>query len=92
MNEFEDLMTEAQKLVKRVKNTMKVVYQLAFIVTSEAPEKDDAYKLLKKMVDEGIITEAQMYKALNDVERWRKRFLDRTFDETMGSGVRDGIR
>ena len=75
----EDLFKRAQELVRKVKNTMRVVYQLAFIVTSEAPEAKEAEALLNKMVEEGMITEAQKWKAIEDTIRWRKRVLDRVF-------------
>lgn len=77
--EILDLYERARTLVRRVKNTMRLVYQLAFIVTSEAPESKEAEKLLRELVERGIITEAQMWKAISDVERWRKRVLDKIF-------------
>lgn len=73
----DELFSIAEELVKKSKRVMKVVYQLAFIVTSDSPDAKKAQELLDKMVEEGLVTKRQVWKAIDDVARWRDRVLDR---------------
>jgi len=73
----EDIFSRAEELVKKSKQVMKVLYQLAFIATSESPDAAKAEELINKMIEMGLITERQKWKAYDDVVRWRKRVLDR---------------
>ena len=77
--DFEDIYHEAKRLVKRSKKVMRLLYQLAFIESSGSPDSDKAHELIEEMIKKGLITRAQYYKALDDVERWRKRVLDKMF-------------
>jgi len=76
-SDVDEVFELAKSLIEHERKTMKILYQLAFIYTSESPKKDEAWKIMKEMVKKGLITEAQMMKAIEDVTRWRKLFLDR---------------
>lgn len=73
----DEIFSIAEELVKKSKRVMKIVYQLAFIVTSDSPDAKKAEELLNRMIDEGLITQRQKWKAIDDVQRWRERVLDR---------------
>ncbi|MEM1925379.1 MAG: hypothetical protein QXK88_10630 [Desulfurococcaceae archaeon] len=74
----EDLIKEAEKFIKEVRKIQKMVYQLAFIATSEDDEQaSKAHEMLKKLVDDGIVSERMVMKALEDVRRYRLYVLDR---------------
>jgi len=73
----EDIFAKAEELVKKSKQVMKVLYQLAFIATSESPDAPEAERLMNRMIELGLITERQKWKAIDDVQRWRRRVLDR---------------
>lgn len=73
-----DLVKEARNFVKEVRKMQKLVYQLAFIATSEDEEQASrAHEMLKKLVDEGLVTERMVLKALDDVRRYRTYVLDK---------------
>ena len=67
-----DVYREARKLVRMVRGIQRTLYQLAYIYTSNAPQADEAYRLMEQMVKEGLITRAQMEKAINDAMRFRE--------------------
>ncbi|MEM3975003.1 MAG: hypothetical protein QW320_11600 [Ignisphaera sp.] len=74
----EDLIKEAERFIKEVRKIQKMVYQLAFIATSEDDEQaSKAHEMLKKLVDENIVSERMVMKALDDVRRYRMFILDR---------------
>ncbi|MEM4451455.1 MAG: hypothetical protein QW182_04530 [Thermosphaera sp.] len=73
-----ELIKEAEKFIKEVRRIQKMVYQLAFIATSEDEEQaSKAHEMLKKLVDDGIVSERMVMKALEDVRRYRLYVLDR---------------
>jgi len=77
--DFLKIMNEARKLVRLSKRKMKILYQLVFIETSGSPDSKKAHELIEKMIQQGLITEAQYMKAIDDVERWRRKILDKIF-------------
>lgn len=73
-----ELIKEAEKFIKEVRKIQKMVYQLAFIATSEDDEQaSKAHEMLKKLVDEGVVSERMVMKALDDVRRYRMFVLDK---------------
>lgn len=75
--EEDELFSKAKALIKRAKEIQKTLYQLCFIATSENPLKEEAERLIKEMIDKGLVTEAEVYKAKEDVKRWRSIILDK---------------
>ncbi len=67
-----DVYREARRLVRMVRGIQRTLYQLAYIYTSNAPQANEAYRLMEQMVKEGLITRAQMEKAINDAMRFRE--------------------
>lgn len=67
-----DVYRDARRLVRMVRGIQRTLYQLAYIYTSNAPQADEAYKLMEQMIKEGLITRAQMEKAINDAMRFRE--------------------
>lgn len=70
---------KADKLIKLVRKRQKILYQLAFISTSLNPASEEAKKILEEMIKEGIVSYKEVNKALEDVKKWRERFLDHVF-------------
>jgi hypothetical protein len=61
----------ANEIVKKAKQKSKLIYQLAFIATSELPESEEAYKMLLEMVKMGMLSEKSLKKVIDQVTRWR---------------------
>ena len=74
-----DLLREIQKLIDSQKMYMKVLYQLAFILTSDSPESSKAKELINKMKELGLVSEIQIQKAIEDVKRFRDKVLDKVY-------------
>jgi len=72
-----DVIEEAKKLIAEAKEIMKVLYQLCFIATSENPLREKAEKLIREMVERGLVSETEVAKAKMDVRRWRDLVLDK---------------
>ena len=77
IDDVNELYRKARELIRSVKDTQHLLYQLCFIATSRNPKSSDALLLLDKMVKLGLISEEEKVKALQDVARWRDRILDR---------------
>jgi hypothetical protein len=77
----EELMIKATELIQFTKNKMKILYQLMFIATSDAPEREIAENMISQMLSRGMFTIEQVEKAREDVKRWRRMFLDRITQE-----------
>jgi transcription initiation factor IIE alpha subunit len=77
----EDIIEEAKALVKETKEVMSTLYKLAFVATSNSPQSQRAWELIRDMMNAGLVYEKQVEKAFKDVERWRKQVLDRGFVE-----------
>jgi ribosomal 50S subunit-associated protein YjgA (DUF615 family) len=77
----EEILEEARALVKETKEIMSVLYKLAFVATSNSPQSQRAWELIRDMINAGLVFEKQVEKAFKDVERWRKHVLDRGFVE-----------
>jgi hypothetical protein len=80
-NTNDELMMRAMELIQFSKNKMKILYQLMFIATSDAPERDMAENMISQMLSRGMFTIEQVEKAREDVKRWRRMFLDRITQE-----------
>jgi pantothenate kinase type III len=80
-NTNDELMMRAMELIQFSKNKMKILYQLMFIATSDAPERDMAENMISKMLKRNMFTIEQVEKAREDVKRWRRMFLDRITQE-----------
>jgi ribosomal 50S subunit-associated protein YjgA (DUF615 family) len=78
---IDEILEEARALVKEAKEIMSTLYKLAFVATSNSPQSQRAWELIQEMVARGLVYEKQVEKAFKDVERWRKRVLDRGFVE-----------
>jgi hypothetical protein len=76
----EELMLKATELIQFSKNKMKILYQLMFIATSDAPERDMAENIINEMLERKMFTIEQVEKAREDVKRWRRMFLDRVVE------------
>jgi len=76
----EELMMKATELIQFSKNKMKILYQLMFIATSDAPEREMAENMISQMLDRNMFTIEQVEKAREDVKRWRRMFLDRVVE------------
>jgi ribosomal 50S subunit-associated protein YjgA (DUF615 family) len=76
-----EILEEARALVKEAKEIMSTLYKLAFVATSNSPQSQKAWELIQEMMNAGLVYEKQVEKAFKDVERWRKRVLDRGFVE-----------
>jgi hypothetical protein len=79
-NTNDELMMRAMELIQLSKNKMKILYQLMFIATSDAPERDMAENMISQMLSRGMFTIEQVEKAREDVKRWRRMFLDRVVE------------
>jgi hypothetical protein len=61
----------ANEIVKRAKQKSKLIYQLAFVATSDLPESEEAYRVMLEMVKMGILSEKTLKKVIDQVTRWR---------------------
>ena len=77
MSSDEFFFKEIDEIVKKAKDVMKRLYQLCFIATSENPLKEEAERLIEKMIEKGYVTRSEVLKAMEDVQRWRRLFLDK---------------
>jgi len=71
LNKLKELEKRASEIVKIAKKKSKLIYQLAFVATSELPESDEAYKILLEMVKMGMLSEKTLKKVIDQVSRWR---------------------
>lgn len=76
----DELMMRAMELIQFSKNKMKILYQLMFIATSDAPEREMAENMISQMLERKMYTIEQVEKAREDVKRWRRMFLDRVVE------------
>ena len=72
-----DLFDRARKVIEEVKHIQKILYQLAFVATSDNPKAKEAEEIINKLIEKGVVSDAEAKKALNDVTRWRMRILDK---------------
>ena len=72
-----ELFERARAIIEDVKHVQKLLYQLAFIMTSDNPRAKEAEELIQLLIKKGLISESEARKALNDVVRWRAKILDR---------------
>ncbi|MBS7612480.1 hypothetical protein KEJ27_09850 [Candidatus Bathyarchaeota archaeon] len=72
-----ELLEKASRLIETQKYFMRLLYQLAFIVTSDSPASKDAKRIIEYMKEKGMISEIQIGKAIEDVKRFREKILDR---------------
>ncbi|MEM1725290.1 MAG: hypothetical protein QXW71_05950 [Thermoplasmata archaeon] len=73
-----EIFIKAKKLIDEVKQIQSILYQLVFIMTSENPRSKEAKEIVDELVKMGLVSEAEVRKAINDTERWREKILDRT--------------
>jgi hypothetical protein len=71
LRKLKELEKRASEIVKIAKKKSKLIYQLAFVATSELPESDEAYKILLEMIKMGMISEKTLKKVIDQVSRWR---------------------
>jgi hypothetical protein len=74
-----DLLGKAEKFIDAQKMYMKVLYQLAFILTSDSPKSQEAKELINKMKELGLVSEIQIQKAIEDTKRFREKILDKIY-------------
>ena len=67
----------ARMIIQAVKDIQKTLYQLVFISTSQNPLRDEADKLIKQMIELKLVSVEEVQKAVEDVQRWRRMFLDK---------------
>jgi len=72
-----ELFDRARKVIEEVKHIQKILYQLAFVATSDNPKAKEAEEIINKLIEKGVVSDAEAKKALNDVTRWRMRILDK---------------
>ena len=72
-NSSGDIVNHAEMLVDLAKRIDRLVYQLAFVATSQGPLADIAGRLLDTMAQQGLVTKGYVAKAIEDVRRWRER-------------------
>ena len=78
-DKVEEVLQKAIRLIDRNKRIMRILYQLAFIVTSYSPDSNEARQILEEMKELGLVTQAEIDKAIEDVQRWRDLVLDKAF-------------
>jgi len=88
---IENLLNEITSFVSYVKRIHRLVYQLAFIITSNGPGKEQAIEMANRLMEAGLVSPSFFQKALNDVKRWRK-YRYRIFDDTELQYKRDDSR
>lgn len=69
----ESIVKEAERIIRRARRLTRTLYQLAYIALSDSPFSNDALEILTKFVENNIITNNQLNKILQDVERWKER-------------------
>jgi hypothetical protein len=67
------IIREAERIIRRARRLSKTLYQLAYVALSDSPYANEALQLLTKFVENRIITNDQLNKILQDVERWKER-------------------
>ena len=67
----------ARMIIQAVKDIQKTLYQLVFISTSQNPLREEADKLIKQMIELKLVSVEEVQKAVEDVQRWRRMFLDK---------------
>lgn len=72
-----EIFIKAKKLIDEVKQIQSTLYQLVFIMTSENPKSSKAKEIVDELVNMGLVSESEVRKAINDIERWREKILDR---------------
>jgi len=75
----DDILVMARATVDLAKRIDRLVYQLAFIATSQGPLAELADKLLDAMVAKGLVSSGYVAKAMDDVRRWRERLAYKWF-------------
>jgi hypothetical protein len=68
---LKEIEKRANEIVKRAKQKSKLIYQLAFVATSDLPESTEAYQMLLEMVKMGMLSEKSLKKVIDQVTRWR---------------------
>jgi hypothetical protein len=74
-----DLLGKAEEFIDAQKMYMRILYQLAFILTSDSPASKEAKELINKMKELGLVSEIQIGKAIEDVKRFREKILDKIY-------------
>jgi len=72
-----NILERAKVLIEQVKEIQKTIYRLAFIATSLSPYATLAQQLLDEIVRVGLASQGEVDKALDDVKRFRDRYIDR---------------
>jgi hypothetical protein len=67
------IIREAERIIRRARRLTRTLYQLAYVALSDSPFANEALQLLTKFVENNIITNNQLNKILQDVERWKQR-------------------
>jgi hypothetical protein len=68
---LKEIEKRANEIVKRAKQKSKLIYQLAFVATSDLPESEEAYRIMLEMVKMGMLSEKSLKKVIDQVARWR---------------------
>jgi len=71
LKKLKEIEKRASEIVKRAKQKSKLVYQLAFVATSDLPESEEAYRMLLEMVKTGMLSERSLKKIIDQVTRWK---------------------
>jgi len=71
LKKLKEIEKRANEIVKKAKQKSKLIYQLAFIATSDLPEATEAYKTLLEMVKSGMLSEKSLKKIIDQVTRWK---------------------
>ncbi|MEM3414872.1 MAG: hypothetical protein QXP36_03750 [Conexivisphaerales archaeon] len=71
MRKLKEIEKRANEIVKRAKQKSKLIYQLAFVATSDLPESEEAYRMLLEMVKTGMLSEKSLKKIIDQVTRWK---------------------
>ncbi len=89
------IIREAERIIRRARRLSKTLYQLAYVALSDSPYANEALQLLTKFVENRIITNDQLNKILQDVERWKeRRYAEYSNNEVekMINRIKDEIR
>jgi hypothetical protein len=68
---LKEIEKRANEIIKRAKQKSKLIYQLAFIATSDLPESEEAYRIMLEMVKMGMLSEKSLKKVIDQVTRWK---------------------
>jgi hypothetical protein len=74
-----NLLSKAEEFIDAQKTYMRILYQLAFILTSDSPKSKEAKELIDKMKELGLVSEIQIQKAIEDTKRFREKILDKIY-------------